>query len=76
MKKVFIIYFYVIFLLFSLISPFVFITSNLDNFNKVNSNFLYSENLKSNDIFKDWNYKEASEYDFQSSLMLRQDYFM
>ncbi|KAI93141.1 hypothetical protein [Spiroplasma melliferum] len=76
MKKIFIIYFYVIFLLFSLISPFVFITSNLDNFNKINSNFLYLENLKSNDIFKDLSYKETNKYDFQSTLMLRQDYFM
>ncbi|WP_425379387.1 spiroplasma phage ORF1-like family protein [Spiroplasma endosymbiont of Stenodema calcarata] len=37
---------------------------------------VYKLELKNNDSFSDLTYAKANEYDFQSSLMLRQDYFM
>lgn len=37
---------------------------------------VYKLELKNNDVFKDLSYSDLNKYDFQSSLMLRQDYFM
>ncbi len=37
---------------------------------------VYKLELKNNDSFSDLTYAEVNKYDFQSTLMLRQDYFM
>ncbi|AAF18308.1 hypothetical protein SVTS2p04 [Spiroplasma phage SVTS2] len=63
-----------VFIVFYLIFGWIFLfcgTVTTNNFSNT-----YKLYLKNNDTFKELTYDKANEYDFQSTLMLRQDYFM
>ncbi|WP_425379937.1 hypothetical protein [Spiroplasma endosymbiont of Stenodema calcarata] len=63
-----------IFFIFYLMFGWLFLFCGTITTNYFNN--VYKFDLKNNDNFTDLTYAKANEYDFQSFLMLRQDYFM